>query len=330
MTRTTSGCLVVAAALALAGLPGRASAQDPGTTIRGEVRDTDNRPLAGAEVLSQRGNRRTTTDAAGRFTLDSLPTGEYRLVVRLVGYRAARPEIRVPRRDSRPLIVRLERAPQLLPEIVVESEQPGVRGVVGDSALRPIAGATVALLRSHDSVVTDLQGRFAFTGLKDGAYMLAVTHPMFGARLISVLVERGQGLEYSILLAPRTRNDWAQIRPLQLAMRDLDRRLAFEFARNRMTRQELERYRGLVLCNVPRFRTEIPGFPTPYIVVDGHRRLSLGFDTCLWSTDEVELLEWGRDPCTETTGTVATQLGLICTVRGRRPRVGWMVIWERK
>jgi iron complex outermembrane receptor protein len=56
-----------------------------------------------------------------------------------------------------------------------------ISGVVSDGQGKPMAGSTVSLLRAADSsvlklAVTKEDGRFVFTGAKEGRYLLGVTH----------------------------------------------------------------------------------------------------------------------------------------------------------
>ena len=65
-------------------------------TIQGRVVDAETgAPLAGVLVIAEHADRRTTTDAEGRFTLDGVPTGPRTLVVSLVGYALARRDVEV-------------------------------------------------------------------------------------------------------------------------------------------------------------------------------------------------------------------------------------------
>ena len=75
--------LLFAAAL-LAALPTLASAQ--GGIIAGTVRDTANRPMAGADISVKPGQLRTRTDSAGRFIVTGLGADKYQVRARKIGY----------------------------------------------------------------------------------------------------------------------------------------------------------------------------------------------------------------------------------------------------
>jgi Carboxypeptidase regulatory-like domain len=328
-------------ALGLLGAAGSASltAQRPLHTVRGVVRDTSERPLAGAEVVHADGKRRATTGADGRFALDSIAQGTLSLMVRLVGYFPGRATVEVPQTPGDSLEILLYSRPQLLPTVVVESERPGIRGVVGDTGYHAIPGALVTLIRSHQTAVTDSMGRFAFTDLKPGAYVLSVSHPWFRGRMISLLVSQRGGREYSIFLDRRGKSgrDWTDSRALQVALADLDARLAWGIERNRMTSEELKRYGSAQLCDVPRLR--VRGHPTPMILVDGQDRMTEGASLCAWNADEVELVEFGDDACKDDSKTLAEILKLWCGGRRtasfgysspRQAQPGYVVIWLRR
>ena len=86
--------LAVAATVSL--LSTRAAAQTTGT-IRGRVVDADTgAPLAAVLVVTATPDRRAITDLEGRFELGDLPPGPRTLVVSLVGYTLARPEVIAP------------------------------------------------------------------------------------------------------------------------------------------------------------------------------------------------------------------------------------------
>jgi len=312
---------------------GTASAQAPLHTVRGVVRDTADRGLPGVEVILSAPRRSTVTDAAGRFRIDSVPAGDRRLLVRRIGYLAVRPSVKVPMADADTVRVVLLPVPQRLAPIVVESDRPGVRGVVGDTGYHAIPNALVELLGAARADTTDEHGQFGFEGLQQRQYVLRVARPGYYTRFIAVNVEK-RGQELSIFLDPTTPRsfDWAATRAGLLAMQDLAHRLAMEPRRNRMTRAELARYGSMPLCEVPRIRLR-----DPTIILRG-AELALGQDLCDWNADEVELVEWGANPCSESWKSIADLLHVWCGARrpvsfgnSTPPAQGgpWIVIWPR-
>ena len=165
----------------------------PGATMQGVVKDGEGKPVADAQVIALRdfGMRRfsiereiTTTDAQGRYALDTLQLGaSYRLGVMAEGYATA-----------------YDQNPTEVDNVVMTRdftiERGGaIRGVVVSKADgTPVAGAQVAAIVGRmgrrrggnntntqgtaQSVETDEQGRFAFTALVPGPVMsLAVKAP---------------------------------------------------------------------------------------------------------------------------------------------------------
>jgi hypothetical protein len=155
------------------------------------------------------------------------------------------------------------------------------------------------------------------------------------ARLISVdLSKRGQ--EYSIFLSEYKRGnyDWANSVMAAGALADLSARLAMEPKRTRMTRKELERYGTMALCDIPRVRSVVGDDPN--IIYQGNNWVRSA-NLCAFSADQLDLLEWGGDPCRESWKSIAEVLGIYCgpqrqiSLYGNAPgrRKAYVVVWPR-
>ena len=83
--------------------------------VRGEVTDQWGNALEGVRVIGRRGDaepRETTTTDAGRFNLTNLPSGEYVIEFRAVGYQPTGVEMTIMQRDARfPLEIELAAFP---------------------------------------------------------------------------------------------------------------------------------------------------------------------------------------------------------------------------
>lgn len=84
-------CICIAVA-ALTPRPARAATDPAGGDIAGVIRDSTNaEPLANAEVAVTQANRlvaNAEADQFGHFIVHNVPSGEYTLDVRMIGYRA--------------------------------------------------------------------------------------------------------------------------------------------------------------------------------------------------------------------------------------------------
>jgi hypothetical protein len=322
-------CVLSAAIAAFAPMAQPLAAQRPFYPVRGVVTDTELAPVAGVEVLIAGGSRITTTDARGRFVLDSVPEGKVRLTVRRVGYLALHPTITVPQSSGDMLQVVLLPFAQQLEPIQVDVSRRGISGVVGDTGYRALAGATVELLGARRQVRTDSAGRFAFDDLKPGHYMLRVARAGYRTRLVGADLT-GAGREYSIFMHEIRpgRAEWADTRPSIWALEDLSLRLAMEPKRNRMTRDELARYGTMALCDIPRIRLLVRDQAS--VLIRGTDRM-FGADLCAWSADQMDLIEWGGNAC-RAVGGVARALGTDCGPRGAlrgRQQSGFVILWPR-
>ncbi len=329
--RWLAAALLVAAGLVARATP--AGAQDL-TAIRGIVHDLAGTPLPGVEVVLVGMDRSVYTNARGQFVLDGLRFRVYNLLIRHPGYAAAR--ARVPAETAEPteIDVYLTQIPHVLDNIVVTGTRPGLHGLVGDSVRRPIPGARVVLLGGAGSTTTDSVGYFSFPDIKRGPHVVLAEMPGMVSRPLHVEVPASRNLEVVLFMAPEPpgyRRDFAE----EAALEDLGKRLAWNPARTRMTRQELERSEGRALCDIARIRASIRS-EEPDVILNGVHVLRQ-WPLCGWNADEIELVEWGVDPCTDVTGTTAALLGVYCTgaraqslLRGRAGvRNGFVMIWTR-
>jgi hypothetical protein len=326
------GLLAAALLSGLAALP--AAAQREVHTVRGVVRNVDGTPVSGAEITLASPHRVAQTDSAGRFRLDSVPAGERRLRVRRIGYLSTNPLVAVPQTEGATLQVILLQIAQQLDPLVVAIDRRAIRGVVGDTGYRALPGTMVELLGTPRYMVTDSVGRFAFAELKPGHYMLRVSRVGYVARLIPLEIAGG-GHDLSVFLHEFHSGDfdWANSGEAPSALSDLSTRLAMEPRRTRMTRAELERYGSAALCDIPRLR--VRGHPYPSILIRGATEIK-NASLCQWDAEQIDLIEFGDDPCRESAKSIAARLGIWCSrvekgLYSTPPpaRVGWISIWPR-
>jgi hypothetical protein len=76
-------------------------------------------------------------------------------------------------------------------EVEVTSTTGGIRGVVVDSSIVPLAGITIKLLNQDKQAITDEGGEFVFSLLEPGVYFLATEHPLYSDVQQTANVEAG-------------------------------------------------------------------------------------------------------------------------------------------
>jgi hypothetical protein len=131
-------CLTVALAVAFAASSVHGQAPDSASVVRGQVLEHETgAPLAGAAVSLASGPGGTkgigtrVTSADGRFLFRQVPSGSYRMIVTLIGYRDLRDTVRVGPESDLELRLPLSISPVRLEPIVVEAERR-MRGVLRD------------------------------------------------------------------------------------------------------------------------------------------------------------------------------------------------------
>lgn len=316
-----------------------AAAQDA-MTLRGVVRDSAGAPVAQAEVMI--GGQTAQTSAAGRFVVANVPTGAHLLVIRKVGYAPLRAQVIVTPALTAELEYQLDEEAARLPTVVVEAVRPGIYGTVGDTGLRPVAGARVQVMGPRGgNAQTDSSGRFAFPQADRGQYMVRVTHPEFNERRMAVTLAGG-GRELAFILTP---GRGIPTRLADQAVADLGRRLTLNTRWDRVGPDHLERRGSIPLCNMPPVQGMAQGHGT--LILNGVTVLSavnLRTVLCAWRADEVDLVEFGTNVCRDLTGTIRDLVGPGCSARnvprsimsgggrlsgqgGGRP---YVIIWERR
>lgn len=75
------------------------------------------------------------------------------------------------------------------PEVVATESTGGIRGVVVDQAILPIEGATVTVLGTDLTAMTDVDGAFVFSGLAPSTYFVEAMHPFYDRQQTSTEVK---------------------------------------------------------------------------------------------------------------------------------------------
>jgi hypothetical protein len=276
--------------------------------LTGWVHDTDGRPLEHVEIILRGMPQTVRTNAQGAFRFDSVGVETYQLTARLPGYAAAQSAVTTQEGRHTEVALRLRLFNQVLETIEVVADRRGLYGVVGTSALRPVAGATVRVHGGGTSQVTDSAGRFAFPGVKTGDYLVAVQAAGMEERTLHVEMPRNGRLEVSITVMPENPSR----RPFpgqRWVNHDLGLQLSFQPSWRRMNRGELARYAGRQLCDIARVRREARGTEAT-IILDGVRALN-PWSLCAFNADEVALVTFAGG-CRVMGMTVRPPPGMRC------------------
>jgi outer membrane receptor protein involved in Fe transport len=174
------------------------SAQSPAGTavVRGTLVSVDDRPLTEAivELRVRRDSvpvRTARSGEAGRFQLDGIAEGVYRLVIRRIGYGpATTPEFTVTAGQVRDLgRIRLEPAAVQLAPIEVTVERPDIRfdpdrtGYLVEALTTAAGGVVNDALRELPDLVVELDGTIRLRGNTPAIYINGKPAPMEGVSL---------------------------------------------------------------------------------------------------------------------------------------------------
>jgi hypothetical protein len=170
-------------------LPPGASGQ-----IVGRVADTEGKPVAGAE-LRVAGGPKTSTDAAGVFTLTDVPAGAVQITILANGFAPAEEGVSVAPGHDAELVVSLKRsaAPMLA----------NVKGQVRTTSGDPVNGATVTILEVKSVDRADERGVFQIR-VPAGRYTLRFEAPGFLTQTKVIDVSPGDQALFFIDLARKS------------------------------------------------------------------------------------------------------------------------------
>jgi hypothetical protein len=316
--------------------------------VQGTVTDTIGDPLADVEVSAGRAVIRS--DSRGFFRIEGLRAGAYALAARLAGYASVRIPFTITGEKTTELSIRLVPSAYFLPEVVVESHRTGIYGAVLDSSFAPLTGATVQIYGpKHESALTESTGVFAFPLVPSGQYMVRVTAKGFGERRALVELSKGEGRQVRFRL---TSSRSTPAKDEETALSDLGHRLSLGLRTERLTAGQLERYQSLGLCDIPRIREQVGrnSLASTTLIINGTRVIS-GFAVaalCTWRADEVDLVEFGSDPCRDASSTIVALIkaGAWCLgrardvprsirgsgqpIRGQASGGSYVIIWEKR
>ncbi|MCY1057147.1 carboxypeptidase regulatory-like domain-containing protein [Nannocystis sp. SCPEA4] len=158
--------------------------------VRGTIRDSQGRPVGGAEVLLSDGvdTQHTTAGDGGEFVFAHVAAGEYRVVPRIKGMAAAGPGESDDAPKGATVTVRSGKTETVT--LVVAGASGKITGVVRDESGAPVTDAFVEATRESNSaagppgagqrglsflqkpILTDVDGRFTLEQLPAGTHAL--------------------------------------------------------------------------------------------------------------------------------------------------------------
>lgn len=291
--------------------------QPPAPVLAGTVYGVGGAPLEGADVVVIGRQERVRTDAAGRFRIEGLPSNRYALLIRAVGYEPSRIVAVLGEAGMTDLEIFLIQIPYTLQNIVVVGERRGVHGRVLGPDLQPVAGAEVRVLGGGAVMRTDSTGQFSFPDKHGSTYALRVTADGYISQPVHLRIPTGQSREVTIHMA-EVYPGYEPVFREEEHYRDLGERLAWRSPLTRIPHDELERFEGMRVCDMPKVRFSLSrimesGLPF-YTVVDGHLVLE-SILPCYWLADEVALVELGVSCGKDGIA------GMFLSTSGQRPRI---------
>jgi Carboxypeptidase regulatory-like domain/TonB-dependent Receptor Plug Domain len=212
----STGTLLFTSAESLSAQSG--TARTPKLTIVGVVHDTLGAPIPGASIRNSRSGERALSDSNGRFDLITVRSASLALSVMKVGFPSLTLEVApsnaaqdtvdiflfgaMPRsRESDggradtvvsfstssivlvpPSATSVNRSSTADSAVRAMRQPRMIRGVVTDTANRPLVGAFVSIVSEQRSALTDSAGRFVLTNLVPGAVFVRVRRVGYAPR----------------------------------------------------------------------------------------------------------------------------------------------------
>ena len=276
------------AALAMTGFFGVPMAAAQGVVVT--VLNEHGQPVEGVD--GQVGDLLATSGRDGLIFFLGLEPGRYQLTMRIPGYH---PDLRnVVVTDGAPvrLTVRLNSAARAQRPVVSEGASPGLRGLITDARMQPLAGAEVHLLGRRGGLLrTDSAGGFHARDAA-GTYMVRVIAAGFRESRFSVTIAGADaGLDVLVPLLPADARSTETSNAEQVLLRQLGGRLATARPGSRLTREALAAYGFRSLCEVPQIAARMRRASGAELsgLADGQRLINV----CTVRANEAELVEVG-------------------------------------
>ncbi len=179
-------------------------------TVMGEIRDEQGSRLAGVRVSigTDRVTLSAITGSDGRFVLERIPAGQRRLEASKLGYLSASTVLTIATDSALIVGNTLIADGQRLPDVVVARDPVNrVTGMTIDARDRPVDDVIVEILGLGARDTTDAEGRFAFSGLAPGDYLIQWRKPGYGVAQSGITMVEGLDREFAVrMLVPDARD----------------------------------------------------------------------------------------------------------------------------
>ncbi len=160
-------------------------------SVNGTVTDAGGTGLGWARVATADGSFSALSTATGSYQLAELPDGDYLLTASLDGYVSASQAVTISNGQS-----------ALVAFVLTPVVNPGsITGVVRDSNLNPVQGATVASENGLLSTLTGTNGTFTLSNVLAGSYAVTAAKTGYAAHNQTLTVFAGQELSADFVLA---------------------------------------------------------------------------------------------------------------------------------
>jgi hypothetical protein len=197
-------CATPAAAQDPVRLPGmvvKAAPPPPGPKIfAGIVRDTDETPLEGVEIIIPGLRKRVLSNADGTFRFTDMPIGGFEMRARKLGYAQQVRDFTVDKQGGSGAF-ELVPWPHTMPPVVTSAARGGLSGRVADTSFAPVADALVSVTTKALRTQTDSNGAF-FLPAPPGSWMVIIRKPGYADRVASVTIPSDSGRHLSTMLLP--------------------------------------------------------------------------------------------------------------------------------
>ena len=164
-------------------------------TLAGIVRDSTGAPIEDVTVGVGRTRFGARTSAAGWFTIEGVPPGQYNVRFERLGYGTLEFSWHAKAGEQTEIAIELAAIPRALDTVLVAgkaSRHPHghalVTGIVVDSAGTPLPDAQIQIIGSGRFAATAADGQFLFPDLAAGSYLLRVRRLGFAAQTVPLTV----------------------------------------------------------------------------------------------------------------------------------------------